>query len=70
MRVLTETADFWASVVSKVMVNEGGVLEGLVELIERGEVAMADVESRCVSGSTLLHTAVHFNYLEAVQVCL
>ena len=50
------------------MNNEDGVLEKLVEWIESGQVNMIDVESRCISGSTLLHTAVHFNYLEAVQV--
>jgi len=64
---LQKKADFWASVVPRVMNNEDGVLEKLVEWIESGQVNMIDVESRCISGSTLLHTAVHFNYLEAVQ---
>uniref|UniRef100_H3B944 Uncharacterized protein n=1 Tax=Latimeria chalumnae TaxID=7897 RepID=H3B944_LATCH len=61
---------FWLSVVPAIIQGNTGILRGIVEEHVNGNKTMASLQSRCIRGSTLLHTAAYFGERDIIEVLL
>ena len=58
----------WRAAVPEVVNGRLGSLKRIVGDHMQGLREMADVGARCIKGSTLLHTAVHFGDINLIKV--
>ena len=58
----------WASAVPEMVKGRLGPLRRIITNHMLGVREMADTGARCIKGSTLLHTAVHFGDITAIKV--
>lgn len=63
-----EIALLWQATVPEVVRGHLDPLHRIVKDHMLGIRLMADISARCLKGSTLMHTAVHFEDIEAIKV--
>lgn len=64
---LEETGQNWIAAVPEIADGNTDTLSRIAKDHMLGIDEMADLEARCVLGSTLLHTAVHFSHIETIE---
>ncbi|XP_068129763.1 uncharacterized protein [Hyperolius riggenbachi] len=63
-------SDMWQTSVHEVLEEKNETLRKLIEDHEKGRRVMASLRSRCIDGSTLLHTASYFGEHQHVETLL
>lgn len=64
---LQSTSEYWVSAVQAIVKGNNETLGRVVEDHVKDVHKMVDPESRCIFGSTLLHTAAHFSQKEPIE---
>uniref|UniRef100_W5NHP1 Uncharacterized protein n=1 Tax=Lepisosteus oculatus TaxID=7918 RepID=W5NHP1_LEPOC len=63
-------AKFWSSAIPTIMKGNTSILYNIAQKTMEGNSVMASLRSRCINGSTVLHTAAYFGDRNLIDVLL